>query len=234
VDESLVNVLYERASGKKPPDDMIGFRDTDANILYIPRNKMTPELQAQLQTLITKRISPTAKKTFGDNVVKAFVDNAIANMIYDSQAAGKVGNAADMLLIKQLEAIVGAETLGNAMFGAEVPGVRAKLVEKFGQARANAIEAMLRGGRSGEALGMMGEPNVALRNKFGETLSAGVEDLVASEAGGTPRNAQRHAMIKELAALVGTDVLKNALLHGDVDGLQTALEGSIGKAALRI
>jgi hypothetical protein len=230
VDESLVSILWERARGGAIPDEAVGFRDPDANILYVSRARMTDALQQHMQAMMERRISRHARRTFGDALFRGYLDQALRGAIYDTQAAPEGTSPGKRLLATRLETVVGSTTLANAMFGAEIGLVHNALTERFGAARANAIEGALRAGHTADALLLLDPPNPALANAMGQAMAAGVADWMAQQMGRPPRNRARAALLDQIARRIGGDLLRDAYLRGNVEELNAALDNALGRA----
>lgn len=231
-----LDTQWEQSKGSAMPDDAIGFRDVDANMMFLDRSRMTPEIREALMAALKQRshASRLARASLGDAICNAFSQRLLEMLFHDPQNTPAPKEAADAtvdVLLGRLELAVGADVVADAMLHGTVPGLRGALTEIYGAARANAIEALIKSGANIRAALLLETPNHAARSAYGEAFSAGVEDLMASEAGGKPRNPERLGVMREIAGIVGTDTLTMALLKGNIEPVRTLLEKAIGVKA---
>jgi hypothetical protein len=228
-----LDAQWQAAKGSAMPADALGFRDTETNILYLDRARMTPDAHDLLMKALKQRANANrlARSALGDAVCDSFVQHLLELLFHDPQyqapARGAGANLVDLLILK-LETAVGAQVLADAILNGTVPGLRAALTETYGAARASAIEALIKNGQPIRASLLLETPNNTARSTFGETFSAGIEDMMAVDAGGKARNAERLGVMREIAGIVGIDALTMALLKGDVEPVRKMLDKALG------
>ncbi len=228
-----LDAQWQAAKGSAMPADSLGFRDTEANILFLDRARMTPDVHDLLMKALKQRANANrlARSALGDAICDSFVQHTLELLFHDPQyqapARGAGANLVDLLIVR-LETAVGSQVLADAILNGTVPGLRAALTETYGAARATAIEALIKNGQPIRASLLLETPNNTARSTFGEAFSAGVEDMMATDAGGKARNPERLGVIREIAGIVGVDALTMALLKGEVEPVRTMLEKALG------
>lgn len=229
-----LDALWQEAKGSPMPADVAGYRDPTTNILYLDSTRLTPQMRDVLTNALKQksRASKLARAALGDAVCDAFQERMYERLVSDPQytppAKDTAAATADMLL-SRLEGAAGLDPVADALLHGALPSLRSALSEKMGVARANAIEALIKSGQYIRAAVLLDPPNNTARSAYGEAFSAGVEDLMASDAGVKPRNPERLAVMREIAGIVGVDSLTMALLKGEIAPVRAMLEKAIGK-----
>jgi hypothetical protein len=229
-----LDAQWQEAKGSPMPADVVGYRDPTSGMLYLDSTRMTAQMRDVLTNALKQksRASKLARAALGDAVCDAFQERMYERLISDPQYTPPAKDAAVAtadVLLSRLEGAAGVDAVADALLHGTMPGLRSALSEKMGAARANAIEALIKSGQYIRAAVLLDPPNNTARSAYGEAFSAGVEDLMAADAGAKPRNPERLAVMREIAGIVGVDALTMALLKGEIAPVRAMLEKAIGK-----
>ncbi len=227
VDGAILDDVHMQVTGKPTPEGAIGLFDPATGTFYLRSDALTPERQASLAKLVDQRMSRFAMEQLGPSLSAGFREHMV-RVVLEGIALPEPAGRAPRRVTGRLIELIGPETIARALFENDIKGVRNALEDRFGPARAKAIEQALRAGRDFDAILLLDDPNHALANTLGSYFADGVVDLISQSRGGQPTNPERARIAAKIAEKVGLDVMRAALLQGEVAPLQEALARAMG------
>jgi hypothetical protein len=235
VDDALVEALWKHANSDGAiPEGTFGFRDPASNIMYIARTKLPAAQRTQLIRAIRSKIPMSkANAVLGEVLVNAFVESYLNQTIIDDQAPQNFATDGGRVALRQLEGLIGAQTIRDAVFGDPKTFEKA-VIDALGASKGRAVMSALQVGQPENVIPLMSKPSetsLKMVNMFGEGFTNAVIDFMGRSSGKAPGNPKRVAAIEALAKLVGADVIEQAYTDGKVEDLNKAIHDQLGRSA---